>query len=502
MWLQKRRETIPLHERRLPFCGTALGLVATALVAFCSVSLLAQGPGNDSNQANWNNQGQGWQQRHHRVWPDTASRIIPYNDQVGDGGLTTQGNGTPFTEAQIQFFATHYAGTQKMTTAAAETLRQYNPNFLIMHYRLGQALGYGICDANGNPTDVDPVGIFDVTYIPEWPTVVPEYLTDPSLYNNYFYYYDNAKVYACGAQNYLMNIADPGWRAAYSAAVLKELKDNQDDAVFADFYSIPNYLGAYPSLPALDIPFEDAWAKMEYSFNDYMRAQLHGRWPWIPNAGSWVTTRDPDIEYSNVDGVMIEDFADYGNANFLATADWVTQMDRALSITETNRILIGQTYVAPYGNSSYGLPERLFVTGSYLLVKGNHTYLNLAAIGETIEWFPEYDIDLGPPTDPLPKNNDITKYWNATWGVYVRHYAHGMVLVNSINAQDGIAPTPITLDKTYYEVVGDVATSADVPVPANGIPDSNNKLLYQAVKGLTVCNDCAAILLDHPPSSK
>jgi hypothetical protein len=134
-------------------------------------------------------------------------------------------------------------------------------------------------------------------------------------------------------------------------------------------------------------------------------------------------------------------------------------------------------------------------------VKGNRTYLNLAAIGETIEWFPEYQIDLGPPTDRLPKNNDISQYWNATWGVYVRHFAHGMVLVNSINAQDGIAPTPITLDKTYYQVVGDVATSADVPVPANGIPDSNNKLLYQAVKGLTVCNDCDAILLDHPPNN-
>jgi len=240
---------------------------------------------------------------------------------------------------------------------------------------------------------------------------------------------------------------------------------------------------------------------MMHDFTNYMRARLHGRWLWIPNVGSWVTSRDI-TDYTNVDGAMIEDFADYGNANFLATGDWQLQMDRALSLINLDKIMIMQSYPAPYGNSTYGLPERLFITGNYLLVKGDHTYLNLDALGMTLAWWPEDSIDLGPPTDPLPKNNDITKFWNANWGVYVRHYAHGMVLVNPINAADGIAPTPITLDKTYYEVAGDVASSADAVVPANGIPDSNNKLLYQAVKGLTVCNDCAAILLDHPPSSK
>lgn len=519
MLLPKCREANSIHQRRLPFRGSTVALVATAIMAFCSISLLAQGPPSSQYGPQTTITidgaadpvpsrppvpqgipiivpGTG------RIFPDTTSRIIPFSDQVGDGGLTTQGNGTSFTAAQIQFFATHYAGDQKMTTAAADTLRSYNPDFIILHYRLGEMLGYGTCDANGNPTDNNEVGIFDVTYIPEYPTVEP-------LQTNYFYPYEGApKEYACGPQHYLMNIANPGWRADYSKAVIKEIQDNKDDAVFADTFSVPDYLGETWTpinfsfsvwlTPQPPPNLETQWSGMIHNFTNYMEAQFHRRWLWIPNVGSWVTSRDI-TDYTNVDGAMIEDFADYGNANFLATSDWVLQMDRALSLVNLNKVMIMQMYPAPYGNTTYGTPERLFDTGSYLLVKGSHTYLNLDAVGETIEWFPEYTIDLGPAIDPLPKNNDITKFYNASWGVYVRHFAKGMVLVNSTNAADGIAPIPITLDKTYYEVVGDVNSSADVPVPANGIPDSGNALVYQAVKGLTVCNDCAAILLNQPP---
>lgn len=518
MWSRIRKEMNHTHERRLPFRGSILAFVAIALVAFCSLSLLAQGlpvpPGPQSGpygpqttitidgaadpvpsrppvpqQLPVIAPGTG------RIFPDTTSRIIPFSDQVGDGALTT------YTPAQIQFFATHFAGDQKMTTAAADTLRSYNPDFIILHYRLGEMMGYGTCDTNGNPTANNPVGIFDVTYIPEYTTVSP-------LKNNYFYPYQGApKEYACGPQHYLMNIADPGWRAVYSKAVIKEIQDNKDDAVFADTFSVPDYLGETWTpinfsfsvwlTPQPPPNLETQWSGMIHSFTNYMEARFQRRWLWIPNVGSWVTSRDI-TDYTNVDGAMIEDFADYGNARFLATSDWMLQMDRALSLVNLNKVMIMQMYPAPYGNTTYGLPERLFDTGSYLLVKGSHTYLNLDGLGETIQWWPEYDIDLGPPIDPLPTNNDITKFYNANWGVYVRHYAHGMVLVNPKNSNSS---NPITLDKTYYEVIGDVGTSADALVPANGIPDSGNKLVYQAVAGLTLNPDTAAILLDQPPPS-
>jgi hypothetical protein len=451
-----------------------MALLVIAFMAFFSVTLMAQGPDGVPQ----------------RTFPDTTNSIYPFSDQIGHTDTMT--------DAQFQFAATHYVGTQKETTVDARHFREYNPAFLILHYRLGEELGYGVCNAAGVPTDVDPLTIIDTVWVVEWPG-------DAVVRPQWFYPWDGSpRVYDCGDQHFLMNIADPSWREFYSGQVIKELIDNEDDAVFADSLSVPNYFGPVwtPPLPVIDIPFEDMWANMIHSFTDYMRFRLHGTWLWIPNVGSWVTTRDP-TNYTNVDGAMIEGFSDYGNQNFLATADWVTQMDRALSLINLDKILIAEAYPAPWIDSPGGpdVDERLFILGCYLLVKGRHTYVNLDAQGGvldglTLQWWPEYEIDLGLPIDPLPADNDITKFWNADWGVYVRHYEHGMVLVNSINASDGVPPAPITLDKTYYEVVNDAGGGA---VPANGIPMGT--LTYQAVSGLTVCSDCAAILLDHEPGS-
>jgi hypothetical protein len=45
------------------------------------------------------------------------------------------------TEEQYQFAATHYAGTQKMTLTDVRHLRQTNPDFIVLQYRLGWGLG-------------------------------------------------------------------------------------------------------------------------------------------------------------------------------------------------------------------------------------------------------------------------------------------------------------------------------------------------------------------------
>ena len=367
MWSQKRTAMNPIRKRWLSLHGNALALV-TAFLAFCSVTLMAQRSATASGQGNSNNEDQP-----KRFFPNTTNGIFAYSDQIDTGSLT---------EAQFQFAATHYVGTQKVTTAAARHFRKYNRNFLVMHYRLGEELGYGVCDQNGNPTATDPLQIIDRVFVEEWPG-------DSVVQPQWFYpYAGSPRVYDCGEQHYLMNLDDPSWRAWYSKLVIKELKDNEDDAVFADSFSVPNYLGATnwtPNLPLYDPTFEAAWAQSIHRFTDYMRARFQGRWLWIPNVGSWVTTRDP-TDYTNVDGAMIEDFADYGNENFLAPSDWVLQMNRALSLINLNKILIGQAYPAPWTNNTAAINERLFILGSYLLVKGTAHVPESRCPGWSVEW--------------------------------------------------------------------------------------------------------------------
>jgi Hypothetical glycosyl hydrolase family 15 len=317
-----------------------------------------------------------------RVFPDSTDRILVFNDQLATSGMT---------EAQLQFAATHYVGTQKVLRDAARRLRQYNPNFLVLHYRLGQALGHSTPDQSCRPT-TDYLQIIDGNqWIQEWPG-------DASVQEGWFFHVGGSRVFSCTNGHYLMELNDAGWRAWWSAQIIRQLQDNEDDGVFADSYSVPNYFGGCgwkPCLPDVDTVFEAAWAARERAFTDYIRAQFAGRWKWIPNVGALITTRDPS-DYSNVDGAMVEGFAEWGDGNYFATDDWALQMNRILPLVAADKVLIGQTYP----NSS-DVQERLFVLGSYLLIKGTRTYINLDT-GLDPEWFPEYTIDLGPPTDPLP----------------------------------------------------------------------------------------------------
>ena len=68
-----------------------------------------------------------------RKWPNTSSGIHVFNDQLASN----------LSDAQWRFAATHYAGTQKMLRRDADTWRSYNPDFLVLHYRLGIGLGCG-----------------------------------------------------------------------------------------------------------------------------------------------------------------------------------------------------------------------------------------------------------------------------------------------------------------------------------------------------------------------
>ncbi len=186
-------------------------------------------------------------------------------------------------EYEFQFAAAHYAGTQKVRRDDAIHLRQYNPDFLVLHYRLGQALGHSAPNASCQPT-TDYLQIIDGDWTQEWPG-------DSTAQENWFFHYNNSRVFHCSDGHYIMELNDPGWREWWSTQVISQLATNEDDGIFADGFSVPNYFGGVfnPPLPVISDTFEAEWAAREHAFTDYMRSRFAGRWKWLPNIGALIT---------------------------------------------------------------------------------------------------------------------------------------------------------------------------------------------------------------------
>ncbi len=112
--------------------------------------------------------------------------------------------------------------------------------------------------------------------------------------------------------------------------------------------------------------------------------------------------------------------------------------------------------------------------------------------GSFPQYFPEYGLNLGAATTPLP--SDVSSYlWD---GVYRRDFQNGFVLVNP-----GTTTYTLPLGGNYQEVQGHgggTLTDADLDANGNYI---GGYLTYQNVNSVTLAGGSAAIfLLGAPPS--
>ena len=398
-----------------------------------------------------------------RIVPNTATGIHIWNDQLLPRAMS---------EEQIKFAATHYDGTQKILRADADKLRSYNPNFLVLHYRLGQMLGYrqpqGNCQLTG-----------DVIRVIEGNQWVPEYPGDQVVQENWFYHYGGVnRIFLCGFGAYLMDTDDAAWRNYWLGEVAHQLAANDDDGVFMDSTIMPSYLGGFNiTFPAVDLTFEKQWSDKMRRWLVTAKQQIGSRYLLIPNIGHWVTTRD-GTDFSPADGVFIEGFGKWDQYSALELADWQLQMNRLLNLERQDKIVIVQSYL----DGASDLTARNFYVANYLLIKGSHSFLNLE-LGLDPEWFPEYDIPIGSPVDAVPANVDGWR--DATTRLYRRVYSNGLVLVNPTSATQ-----TYNLGKNYYLA----QASGGGYLPASGVPDGT--LNYQATPSVTLAPATAAILLN------
>ncbi|MEO8084454.1 MAG: putative glycoside hydrolase, partial [Ardenticatenales bacterium] len=162
-----------------------------------------------------------------------------------------------------------------------------------------------------------------------------------------------------------------------------------------------------------------------------------------PNAGSWVTTRDRTT-YAAADGVMIEGFASWAPGRRFDIGDWRLQMDRVLGLATKGKVIIAQSY--PKGDGSPAdVDDRMFLLANYLLVKGHQSYLNLET-SSYVDWWPEYEIALGPYVDEPPARVDDLRIGEES-PLFVRRYTRGLAVVNP-----SASPASLDLGRTMWAV--------------------------------------------------
>lgn len=405
-----------------------------------------------------------------RPWPNTSSGIHVFNDQLSPG----------LSDAQVRFAAKNYEGTQKLLRQDADRIRGHNSNFLVLHYRLGHGLGYRLMEGGCNPSG----GLIHVIEGNEW---VQEYPGGGGEAAWFVSHSGSSKVLNCDWGWYLMDISNSSWRNYWHGEVLRQLRVNDNDGVFMDSLSVPNYLGAgsyNPGLPAIDEAFEDDWSARIRDWIRWLQAHSVGDYYIVPNVGSWITSRDK-TDYSDADGVMVEGFALEADSSPYSLEDWRLQMDRILGLVSQGKAVIGQNYAT-------GAQERMFSLGTYLLVKGERSFINIDS-GEDPEWWPEYDIGIGRHSE-----NAGTSIGNLAYssdGIYRRRFSNGIVLVNATNPWDGTANTrTVDLGRSYQLA----RTSGGGTVPESG--SKPGEVTYETTNRVTLEPYSAAVLLGSTPS--
>ena len=406
-----------------------------------------------------------------RTFPDTREGIMVFSDQIPPGN----------TSAQDEFAATHYVGTQKMTPQDIESIRAYNPDFIHLHYQLAvYAADSSVRFIDGN------------NWVTDWGYVDQQdnwFVTD-SVGTRIMH--DNGVFYLMDVSGQISGAGENGWKEYWADTCIDRMRNNEADGVFADVYDVSTVNAAF-----LDPPywwFEGTnplayWVPHLDTFGNYITDRLHAEpenFYVLPNLGFQVTSWDT-ADYSIFDGGMIEGFGKWGPQNPFVISDWKLQMNRILDLVALDRIMILQSYM--YDALDYG--ERSFYLGCYLLVKGHHTYINILSggPGDNMQYYPEYDIDLGPYAGE--PSSDIDDLYDAGAGVYRREYEKGLVMVNPFSLA-----VSVDLDSSLYLVVPAGGGGVD------GAGDYGGSLGYeQTSQVLLGAYEGAVLLYDVSPPS-
>jgi hypothetical protein len=341
-----------------------------------------------------------------RQFPTSWDHVQVFVDQL-DGGLST---------AQKKFAASHYAGTQKQTSNLIDSIRVYNPNFIMLQYRLG------VRDSGGQVPF-----IHNDTWSSDWTTVNSHedwFVHDSQNNRVYQLYGGNIREYVMDISGTINGNTSSGWKEYWSSAVQSDVAASHGDGVFADSshlpYAVPSDLWDSPiGSPPHTAYIDDMNAFYAYTYQRFNAANQY----FIPNISGLTTTLDTTTGYYNdVHGAMVE-----GAGTKASNSDWKLQQNRTLNLIRNDKIYIAQNIP-----DQADVPDRVWQLANFLLLRHEKSFLNINGSEGQLSWYPEYDLDIGEPLDKtVPANIDGRRHAS---GIYFRRYEEGLVLVNPTNS--------------------------------------------------------------------
>jgi hypothetical protein len=374
---------------------------------------------------------------------------------------------------EVTFAATHAAGTQKQTAALNLLYKAINPSWYLLHYQLGTGhSAYPYVINNAWSQDFDPAS-------PNYVFNPPAGLGGVTSHEDWFEHSDgsldptttgNRLVTADGY--YLANIDSAGWRNYQAASLVQNMVASGAQGVFADAFTGPvsgyytnqgdaryDYGGPIPGPADPSLwPGGETWLTKAANYIRYIQGQLTAAgealygpgngFAYVPNVSN-LDTGWADIDYSASKGLFAEAFAVWNQPT--TGGNWSLAMNTALRSTTTSdpanadRMFIMQPYPGARPDSAEGLQERSWAMGSYLLLKGDHTYINMLAehTASGLQWYPEYQVNLGAPQDPGGMPTTLDGYLDPASQLYVRSFEHGLVLVNNSDTTRSYDPGQI-----------------------------------------------------------
>ncbi len=358
-----------------------------------------------------------------RTFPDTTDSIAVFVDQLNTSAMTP---------AQIEFAATNYVGTQKQLPGEIDKLRAYNPDFLMIQYRLGVRQS-------------TPPFIHNGTWSSDWNTVNANddwFVRTNDSNQRVYQRVGNVREYVMDISGRINGNLTNGWKEYWVDTVIADIDASRADGVFADSthlpYSVPSNLWNSP----IGRPPHTRYIDDMETFYDYVYPKLDEAHKYfIPNIGALVTTVDTtNGYYEDVHGAMVEGFGVRYDLNGPYAAysedDWRMQSNRILRLIGNDKIYIAETDESLAGPSD--IKSRLWYMSNFLLLKHGKSFINMFPGGNSLEgqlhWWPEYELDLGAPLESATPggigragNVDSLRDRN---GVYSREFERGIVLVN------------------------------------------------------------------------